>query len=277
MRRRLDAELVRRGLVESRTLARQLVEDGKVLVGGSVALKPARMVDAGEPVILAGEKPRFVSRGGEKLAGALDAFGLDPSGLVVLDAGASTGGFTDCLLQSGAASVTALDVGHGQLHESVRGDARVQVVERTNLRHVAPEDYGLFDAVVADLSFISLRTVLGNLVGCCRDGGFLVLLVKPQFEVGREDASKGRGVVTDPQLWRSVLGQVAEAARGCGAGVQGCVPSPITGGDGNVEFLLHLVRGASSTGGPALLDAAVDAACAAHRPAEAAAAVEVDR
>jgi 23S rRNA (cytidine1920-2'-O)/16S rRNA (cytidine1409-2'-O)-methyltransferase len=268
--------MVRRGLVESRTLARQLVEDGKVLVGGSVALKPARMVDAGEPVVLAGEKPRFVSRGGDKLVGALEAFDLDPAGLVVLDAGASTGGFTDCLLQNGARAVTALDVGHGQLHEVVRGDARVRVVERTNLRHVTPEDFGLFDAVVADLSFISLRTVMPNLVGCCRDGGFLVLLVKPQFEVGREDASKGRGVVTDPVLWRTVLDQVAESAVAAGAGVQGCVPSPITGGDGNVEFLLHLVRGAHSTGGSVLLDAAVAAATAAHQPENAARPAEVE-
>ena len=268
--------MVRRGLVESRTLARQLVEDGKVLVGGSVALKPARLVDAGEPVVLAGEKPRFVSRGGEKLAGALEEFDLDPAGLVVLDAGASTGGFTDCLLQEGAAAVTALDVGHGQLHESVRGDARVRVVERTNLRHVTPEDFGLFDAVVADLSFISLRTVMGNLVGCCRGGGFLVLLVKPQFEVGREDASKGRGVVTDPALWRSVLDQVVASAVEAGAGVQGCVPSPITGGDGNVEFLLHLVRGGGSAGGPELLDRAVAAATAAHRPEGVARPAEVE-
>lgn len=269
--------MVRRGLVESRTRARQLVEDGKVLVGGSVALKPARLVDAGEPVVLAGEKPRFVSRGGDKLAGALAAFSLDPRGLVVLDAGASTGGFTDCLLQAGAAAVTALDVGHGQLHESVRGDVRVRVVERTNLRHVTPEDFGTFDAVVADLSFISLRTVMGNLVGCCRDGGFLVLLVKPQFEVGRDDASKGRGVVTDPALWRSVLDQVAAAATEAGAGVQGCVPSPITGGDGNVEFLLHLVRGGRNVGGPELLDAAVAAATAAHGPDGAVHPVEAER
>jgi len=259
--------MVRRGLVESRTLARQLVVDGKVLVGGSVALKPARLVDAGEPVVLAGERPRFVGRGGEKLAGALEVFGLDPSGLVVLDAGASTGGFTDCLLQSGAAEVTALDVGHGQLHESLRHHPQVRVLERTNLRHVGPDELGEFDAVVADLSFISLRTVMPNLVGCCVDGGFLVLLVKPQFEVGREDASKGRGVVTDPGLWRTVLGQVADAAVAEGAGVQGCAPSPITGGDGNVEFLLHLRRGGATGGVTDLLDRAVADASYTHQRA----------
>jgi len=152
----------------------------------------------------------------------------------------------------------------------------VQVVERTNLRHVAPDDYGLFDAVVADLSFISLRTVMVNLVGCCREGGFLLLLAKPQFEVGREDASKGRGIVTDPALWRSVLGQVVESAEEAGAGVQGCTPSPITGGDGNVEFLLHLVRGAGSVGGSELLDDAVATATATHRPAEAVRTSEVE-
>ncbi len=259
--------MVRRGLVESRTLARQLVEDGKVLVGGAVALKPARLVDAGEPVVVAGERPRFVGRGGEKLAGALEVFRLDPTGLVVLDAGASTGGFTDCLLQAGAAEVTALDVGHGQLHESLRHHPQVRVLERTNLRHTGPHELGEFDAVVADLSFISLRTVMAQLVGCCRSGGFLVLLVKPQFEVGREDASKGRGVVTDPGLWRAVLGQVADAAVAEGAAVVGCAPSPLTGGDGNVEFLLHLRRGAPAPGVDDLLDRAVDDATATHQPA----------
>jgi 23S rRNA (cytidine1920-2'-O)/16S rRNA (cytidine1409-2'-O)-methyltransferase len=189
-------------------------------------------------------------------------------------------------------SVTALDVGHGQLHESIRGDARVRVVERTNLRHVAPDDFGRFDAVVADLSFISLRTVMSNLVACCREGGFLVLLVKPQFEVAREDASKGRGVVTDPVLWRSVLGDVVASAEADGAGVRGCIPSPITGGDGNVEFLLHLVRGAGPVGtvdpvdDPVdglvdnlldnLLDDAVAAATVTHRPAEVARSAEVE-
>ncbi|MFM7063377.1 MAG: TlyA family RNA methyltransferase [Actinomycetes bacterium] len=266
MRRRLDAEMVRRGLVESRTLARQLVEDGKVLVGGSVALKPARLVDAGEPVVLAGERPRFVGRGGEKLAGALVAFDLDPTGMTVLDAGASTGGFTDCLLQAGAAAVVALDVGHGQLHESLRADPRVRVLERTNLRHTGPDALGRFDAVVADLSFISLRTVMDQLVGCCADDGFLVLLVKPQFEVGREDASRGRGVFSDPVLWRRVLGEVAVAADRAGAQVQGCAPSPLTGGDGNVEFLLHLRRGGVTSTRDDLLDRAVAHAQEVHAP-----------
>lgn len=277
MRRRLDAELVRRGLADSRTAARRLVEDGQVLVGGSVATKVARMVDPGEPVVLVGPAPRFVGRGGEKLAGALERFGLDPTGLRVLDAGASTGGFTDCLLQHGATSVTALDVGHGQLHESIRGDGRVDVLERTNLRHVNPGVLGPFDAVVADLSFISLRTVMDVLVACARPGAWLVLLVKPQFEVGRQDAARGRGVVTDPALWREVLGSVADCAVTSGAAVVGCAPSPLRGGDGNVEFLLHLVvpeHDVAPFGDPGLLDRAVDEVGA---PAPAGQGVEASR
>ena len=222
-------------------------------------MKSARLVDPGDAVVLVGPPPRFVGRGGEKLAGALERFDLDPTGARVLDAGASTGGFTDCLLQHGAQEVTALDVGHGQLHESLRADPRVTVLERTNLRHVDPEGLGPFDAVVADLSFISLRTVLDVLVACARPDGWLVLLVKPQFEVGREDASKGRGVVTDPVLWRAVLGSVAAAAASAGGAVVGCAPSPLRGGDGNVEFLLHLVRSSApdpDAPGP-MLDAAV--------------------
>ena len=158
-----------------------------MLVSGTVADKPARMVDAGEPVVLSGPPPRFVGRGGEKLAAALDHFGLDPSGLRALDAGASTGGFTDCMLQRGARHVTALDVGHGQLHERLRGDDRVEVVERTNLRHVDPDANDAYDAVVSDLSFISLRTVMDVLVRSTATGGWLVLLVKPQFEAGRQE------------------------------------------------------------------------------------------
>lgn len=262
VRRRLDAELVRRGLAPSRSAAARLVEDGKVLVSGVVAEKPARLVDGGEPVLLAGEPRRYVGRGGEKLEGALDAFGLDPTGLRVLDAGASTGGFTDCLLQRGAAVVTALDVGHGQLHERLRADPRVEVVERTNLRHIEPDQSDPYDAVVADLSFISLSVVMDVLIRSAAPGGWLVLLVKPQFEAGRAAVSKGRGVIGDPEIWRLTIGQVVTAATSAGAVPLGLVVSPIRGGDGNVEFLLHLTRVA--TGNPAgsvevgsMIDAAV--------------------
>ncbi|MFM7069587.1 MAG: TlyA family RNA methyltransferase [Actinomycetes bacterium] len=242
MRRRLDAELVRRELVPSRSAAQDLISAGKVLVSGSVALKSARLVDPAESVTVLAERPRFVGRGGEKLDAALQEFHLDPSGFRVLDAGASTGGFTDCLLQAGAREVTALDVGHGQLHESLRGDDRVHVVERTNLRFVTTSDFGEFDAVVADLSFISLRTVMPNLAACARRGAWIVVLVKPQFEAGRAEVSRGRGIVSDPELWRGALDGVASAAAAEGLDVCGAAVSPIRGGDGNVEFLLHLLR-----------------------------------
>lgn len=243
-RRRLDAELVRRGLAPSRAAARALVEDGRVLVGGADATKASRLVGAGDAVVVQGPPPRFVGRGGEKLAGALGAFGLDPRGLRVLDAGASTGGFTDCLLQGGAAEVVALDVGHGQLHERLRADDRVVVLERTNLRHVDPAALGPFDAAVADLSFISLTAVMDVLVACVRPGGWLVVLVKPQFEAGRQEASRARGVVTDPEVWARAIESVVGAARGAGAAMMGAVVSPLKGGEGNVEFLVHLVVGA---------------------------------
>jgi 23S rRNA (cytidine1920-2'-O)/16S rRNA (cytidine1409-2'-O)-methyltransferase len=244
-RRRLDAELVRRGLAPSRTEAARLVSTGRVLVGGAVADKAARQVDAGESVVVQGPPPRFVGRGGEKLQGAIERFSIDPSGVRCLDAGASTGGFTDCLLQAGAAHVLAVDVGHGQLHERLRGDPRVTVRERTNLRHVEPAALvaeGLLpaDLVVADLSFISLTVVLDVLVASAAASGSIVVLVKPQFEVGRAEASRGRGVVTDPALWRSSLERVAGAATAAGATIMDAMESPLRGADGNVEFLLHL-------------------------------------
>ncbi|MHB1139196.1 MAG: TlyA family RNA methyltransferase [Microthrixaceae bacterium] len=240
MRRRLDAELVRRGLAISPAQARELVESGRVRVAGAPSSKVARMVDAGEAVVVAGEPARFVGRGGEKLEGALARFGVDLDGARVLDAGASTGGFTDCALQHGAAEVVALDVGHGQLHERLRRDPRVVVVERTNLRHVVPGSMGHFDAVVADLSFISLTKVMSVLVQSCVPAGALVLLVKPQFEAARAEVSRGRGVISDPAIWRVALDGVVASAEDAGAAVAGVVPSPLRGGDGNVEFLLHL-------------------------------------
>jgi 23S rRNA (cytidine1920-2'-O)/16S rRNA (cytidine1409-2'-O)-methyltransferase len=242
VRRRLDAELVRRGLATSRTQARDYVEAGRVLVGGAPSTKPARQVDAAEAVVLVGEPPRFVGRGGEKLAGALTSFDLSTAGLRVLDAGASTGGFTDCALQGGAVEVVALDVGHGQLHDRLRRDPRVVVMERTNLRHVDPGELGPFDAVVSDLSFISLTKVMSVLVGCCAPGGWLVLLVKPQFEAGRREVSRGRGVITDPEEWRGALERVVASAEACGADVAGLAVSPLRGAEGNVEFLAHLRR-----------------------------------
>lgn len=190
--------------------------------------------------MVAGEPPRFVSRAGEKLAGALDRFSVAVAGVRALDAGASTGGFTDCLLQRGARRVVAVDVGYGQLHERIRADPRVDVHERLNVRDLAPGDLGdPFALVVADLSFISLRTVLPNLVAVAAPGAELVMLVKPQFEAGRAEASRGRGVIRDPEVWRRTLEDVVCAARDLGAAIMGAMVSPITGTEGNVEFLLH--------------------------------------
>ncbi|MDQ2678884.1 MAG: TlyA family RNA methyltransferase [Actinomycetota bacterium] len=250
MRRRLDAELVRRGLAESRTQAQGYIDAGRVLVGGAIASKAAHQVSPGDPVVVTGAPRRFVGRGAEKLLGALERFELDPRGVRALDAGASTGGFTDVLLQHGAASVVSLDVGHGQLHERLRADDRVEVLERTNLRHVDPAELGPFGAVVADLSFISLTVVMQVLVDCCADDGWLVLLVKPQFEAGRREASKGRGVIVDPAQWRGALERVTAAAVASGARVDGLCRSPLHGADGNVEFLLLLRpdRGAAEAG-----------------------------
>lgn len=210
-------------------------------VNGSFASKVATLVDRGDSIELVGEPPRFVGRGGDKLEGALEVFDIDVAGRRVLDAGASTGGFTDCVLQRGADEVVAVDVGHGQLHERLVADPRVHNMERTNVRSITADDIGgAVDVVVADLSFISLRTVIDALVGVGRAGADMVVLVKPQFEAGRQEASRGRGVIRDPQVWRRVLGEVADAAAAAGAPLRDACVSPLTGGDGNVEFLFHL-------------------------------------
>jgi len=242
-RRRLDAELVRRGLVTSRTEAANQIVLGRVLVNGALADKPARQVDPGDAVVVQGPGPKYVSRGGLKLEGALDAFAIDVDGLRALDAGASTGGFTDCLLQRGAARVVALDVGHSQLHERIRNDPRVDVYERFNVRNLQPSDIGgPVGLVVADLSFISLRLVLPALVGAVAPGDELVVLVKPQFEATRQEASRGKGIITDPAIHERVLAEVGDAVVAAGAEVLGVVDSPIHGGDGNREFLMHARR-----------------------------------
>ncbi|MCU1369178.1 MAG: hemolysin [Ilumatobacteraceae bacterium] len=202
--------------------------------------------------MVSGPPARFVGRGGEKLAGALDRFGIDLTGALVLDAGASTGGFTDCALQAGAERVIAVDVGRGQLHQRLRMDTRVDVHERTNVRHLVPGELGPpADAIVADLSFISLRTVTPALLGLVRDGGDLIWLVKPQFEAGRQEASRNRGVIADPDVWQRVLEEVVGALRSHGAAIMGLMTSPLRGADGNVEFLLH---GRAATVQPAEVD-----------------------
>lgn len=245
MRRRLDAELVRRGLVASRVQAADAIARGEVQVRGAVADKAARQVDEGDPIVLVADRPRFVSRGGLKLEGALERFGIDVTGRTVLDAGASTGGFTDCLLQRGASEVIAVDVGIGQLHERMRADGRVEVHERCNVRTDALAHVMAGRRVpltVGDLSFISLRSVAPSLIAATDDlTGAMVLLIKPQFEAGRVDVARGRGVVRDPEVWRRALSSVADTYAALGAGMIAVMTSPITGADGNVEFLGHFV------------------------------------
>ena len=212
-------------------------------VGGAPASKPAHLVDPGEAVEVVGPGPRFVGRGGEKLDAALERFDVAVAGRRALDAGASTGGFTDCLLQRGAAEVVAVDVGYGQLHERLRADPRVDVRERTNVRTLDRDALGgPVGLVVADLSFISLRNVLPVLLGLVDPGDDLVVLVKPQFEAGRRETSRGAGVIRDPDVRRRVVEEVATAAVEQGADRMGEMESPLTGADGNVEFLLHLRR-----------------------------------
>lgn len=193
-----------------------------------------------EPIQVLGPPPRFVGRGGEKLEGALARFAIDVAGRRAADLGASTGGFTDCLLQRGAAEVVAVDVGYGQLHERLRADPRVVVRERTNVRGLVPGDLGpSAEVLVADLSFISLRTVLPSVLPLAAPGADVVLLVKPQFEAGRHEAARGKGVITDPAIWRRVLEDVAAALEAGAAAIMGVMASPLTGADGNVEFLLY--------------------------------------
>ncbi|MGB2569878.1 TlyA family RNA methyltransferase [Micromonospora citrea] len=248
-RNRLDAELVRRGLARSREQAAALVEAGRVQLRGVPARKPAAMVDPADPLRVTGEDPstEYVSRGGHKLAGALAAFapdGLTVAGRRCLDAGASTGGFTDVLLRADAAEVVAVDVGYGQLAWPLRTDERVRVFERTNVRTLTPEAIGgEVDLTVADLSFISLRLVLPALAGCTRVDGDLALMVKPQFEVGKERVGAG-GVVRDPALRAEAVLDVAAAAADLGLGLADVAASPLPGPSGNVEFFVWLRRGA---------------------------------
>jgi 23S rRNA (cytidine1920-2'-O)/16S rRNA (cytidine1409-2'-O)-methyltransferase len=247
-RLRLDAELVRRGLARSRDHAAELVAAGRVKVAGAVASKPATGVTTDVAIVVAedADRPDYVSRGGHKLAGALDVF--EPAGLRVvgrrcLDAGASTGGFTDVLLRRGARQVVAVDVGYGQLAWSVRSDERVVVHDRTNVRDLTPELVGEpVELVVGDLSFISLTLVLDALTSVMSDDGDLALMVKPQFEVGKERVGKG-GVVRDPALRVEAVETVAAAAADRGWGARMVARSPLPGPSGNVELFLWLRRG----------------------------------
>ncbi len=232
---------MREGLAESRTAAQALILAGRVLVEDEPCDKPGTRVAPEKGIRLKGGPRTFVSRGGDKLAAALDDLGLDPNGLVCLDAGASTGGFTDCLLQRGAARIVAIDVGHSQMHSRLRLDPRVEVREGVNARFLAPSDFAEhFDLVVADVSFISLELVLPALDACAPAAEFL-LLVKPQFEVGREQVGKG-GVVRDDALRAGAADRIARAARALGREEQGRVDSQVPGPKGNREIFLWISR-----------------------------------
>jgi 23S rRNA (cytidine1920-2'-O)/16S rRNA (cytidine1409-2'-O)-methyltransferase len=245
-RARLDAELVRRGLARSREQASALITGGKVTVRGMVATKPATGVESGAPIVVKDEDdPGWASRGAHKLLGALEAFkprGLTVEGKRCLDAGASTGGFTDVLLREGAATVIAADVGRGLLDWRIRTDERVVVMDRTNVRNLSPGDLGdQVDLVVGDLSFISLKLVLPALAACAREGADLVPMVKPQFEVGKDRLGSG-GVVRDPELRaESVLTVLDEAAK-LGLALRGVTASPLPGPSGNVEYFVWLKK-----------------------------------
>jgi 23S rRNA (cytidine1920-2'-O)/16S rRNA (cytidine1409-2'-O)-methyltransferase len=261
-RRRLDAELVRRSLARSREHASQLIAAGRVTVGGTTATKAATQVETSAAVVVArdSDEPDYVSRGGHKLAGAFAAFlprGLTVEGSRALDAGASTGGFTDVLLRAGAAEVVAVDVGYGQLAWSLRSDDRVTVKDRTNVRELTLDHLGgtPVDLVVGDLSFIPLGLVLPALVRCAAPDADLVLMVKPQFEVGRERLGSG-GVVRSTRLRAESVQKVAAQAAELGLGVLGVTASPLPGPSGNVEYFLWLRAGAPDVD-PADVDRAV--------------------
>ncbi|PRQ12008.1 16S/23S rRNA (cytidine-2'-O)-methyltransferase [Corynebacterium sp. 13CS0277] len=241
-RRRLDAELVRRKIARSREHAVTLVRGNKVFVGGMLATKPATVVDDQVSIRVDGsEEDNWASRGAHKLIGALDAFGISVEGLHVLDAGASTGGFTDVLLRRGAESVTAVDVGYGQLIWRLQNDPRVRVMDRTNIRHLTPSMLERpMDMMVGDLSFISLNLVLPAIAACMRPGASLLPMVKPQFEVGKDRLGSG-GVVTSPELRAEVTLDVARHARELGLSTKQVVASPLPGPSGNVEYFLWLV------------------------------------
>lgn len=244
-KQRLDELLVARGLAASRAQAKALIMSGRVRCGTDRLEKPGKEV-AVDLDLCVDQPPRFVSRGGEKLQGFLDRHFLDLKGAHVLDVGASTGGFTDCALQAGAASVVCLDVGRAQLHPKLRADPRVVNLEQINARHLKPGDLprDVFDAVVMDLSFISLKSVLPAVWPFLRRAGSLIALVKPQFEAGRAEVDKGRGIIRDPEVQQRVLADITAFALTelAGAALIGSMNSPITGTDGNREFLLGLRR-----------------------------------
>ena len=239
-RQRLDQALVERGLASSRTQAQELIANKAVLVNQAIASKAASRVAPGDTVSLVGPKPKYVARSGGKLEGALIEFGINPSGLACLDVGSSTGGFTDCLLQSGAEHVTCVDVGTNQLHEKISNHPRVSVHEQTDIRKFRTE--AQYDLVVVDVSFISVTSISEALAALAKDDGKLVCLVKPQFEVGKKYVSKGNGVISDPELWAFALRRVIAELLQHGFEFRGVTKSSVVGTTGNQEFLIYLER-----------------------------------
>jgi 23S rRNA (cytidine1920-2'-O)/16S rRNA (cytidine1409-2'-O)-methyltransferase len=240
---RLDQSLVDRGLCDSRERAKRAILAGQVLVNSQVAQKPSDPVSPGDDIVLVAAE-KFVSRGGHKLEHALDTFQLDVTGLVAIDIGASTGGFTDCLLQRGARQVFAVDVGRGQLAWKLRQDARVVVMEKTNARYLKPEQFPQpFDLAVVDCSFISLRKILPPAVALLKRQGKIVALVKPQFEAGKAEADKGRGVIRDTSIHERILEELRQFAAGqANLNWRGTVESPLQGPAGNKEFLVLIEK-----------------------------------
>ncbi len=240
-RLRLDSWLVKQGIATDAGHAKVLIDQGLILVNGSIALTDNRMIANSDTVLLS-TPARFVSRGGEKLEAALQSFGITLDGKRVLDVGASTGGFTDCVLQHGASAVTALDVGKSQLHDRLVRDPRVTVLDSTNVRSMTIAMVGDFDVIVADLSFISLRQVATALCEVLRPHGDMILLVKPQFEAEKSEVDKGAGVIRDSEIHQRTIAQVVQAFHSQGMKQSGLIESPLRGADGNTEFLLHLRR-----------------------------------
>jgi 23S rRNA (cytidine1920-2'-O)/16S rRNA (cytidine1409-2'-O)-methyltransferase len=254
-RRRLDEEMVARGLAGDVDAARRAIDSRTVTIDGAPGLKAATMVSPASRISVDAGR-RFVSRGGDKLQGALEDFGFDVTGMRCLDAGAGSGGFTDCLLQLGAASVVAVDVGYGQFDWSLRTDPRVTLFERTNVRQL-PAGLGPFDLVVGDLSFVSLRSLAEPLAAAAGPSGTCILLVKPQFEVRREEVGPG-GIVTDPAAWEGSIRSAVEALEAQGLGTLAVAPSRLKGATGNQEFFLLARPGVQST--PGVASAAVETA-----------------
>jgi 23S rRNA (cytidine1920-2'-O)/16S rRNA (cytidine1409-2'-O)-methyltransferase len=242
-RRRLDEELVARGLVGGLPEAKELIDSRIVRIDGAPGLKPGTLVASTSTITIDEPRP-FASRGGIKLQGALEDFGLDVSGMRCLDAGAGSGGFTDCLLQAGAASVLAVDVGYGQFDWRLRNDPRVKLLERTNLRSVPPEE-GPFDLIAADLSFLSLKSVARTIFVLARPQAVCLLLVKPQFEAQPEEIGP-KGIVADPAVWERTLRAVVAALEQAGLGTVAVCPSRLKGATGNQEFFVMALPGIPS-------------------------------